>query len=225
MSSPRWKNPGDNEINITQHEFSVKELDRTCFLNFCLASWEIIPITLQKLPEGLETIPEASSPNPEDFQKNLIFCNFFVILWVMQKSLLQSFFCPENRNGPTNAFPDRSWPNLGQKIAPVPNEFTDLEIFPFFAPKYPIFWHPFFNLISSASVLLLELERLYESFLDRSWPKEGRKIDPERNEHTDSEISSVLWAGWLRARVAAGKRGGCMLLQHAGAGLERGEGV
>ena len=30
-------------------------------------------------------------------------------------------------------------------------------------------------------------------FLDISWPKEGRKIAPESNEHIDSEISSLFW--------------------------------
>ena len=32
------------------------------------------------------------------------------------------------------------------------------------------------------------------AFLDISWPKEDPKICPESNEHTDSEISSLLWA-------------------------------
>jgi hypothetical protein len=45
MSPPRQKNPEDNEINITQHEFSVKKLDRTCFLtknfDFSIFVWHL----------------------------------------------------------------------------------------------------------------------------------------------------------------------------------------
>ena len=64
----------------------------------------------------------------------------------------------------TDVFLDRSWPNEGTKIGPVSNEFTDFEIYLFFGPRIPYFLQPFEITISLKTVLLLELERLYESF-------------------------------------------------------------
>ena len=52
-------------------------------------------------------------------------------------------------------------------------------------PKWVIF--------SQCKSITLRAEGLYESFLDISWPKDHRKIAPEWNEFTDSEIYSLLW--------------------------------
>ena len=67
----------------------------------------------------------------------------------------------------TDVFLDRSWPNLGLKIDPVSNEFTDFEISSFLWSKILFFWLACFSAIPAASVLLLELERLYESCVIR----------------------------------------------------------
>ena len=55
-----------------------------------------------------------------------------------------------------NPFLDRSWPNLGGKIAPAPNEWSDFEIFQFFWAKCQNFLKSCFSTISNAAVLLLE---------------------------------------------------------------------
>ena len=46
----------------------------------------------------------------------------------MKKSLLQLIFFYNAQTDTTDAFLDRSWPNLGGKIAPRSIELTDFEI-------------------------------------------------------------------------------------------------
>ena len=46
------------------------------------------------------------------------------------RDYLQHEIPPGNKNGPTNAFLDGSFPNLLRKIAPESNEFTDFELRP-----------------------------------------------------------------------------------------------
>ena len=58
---------------------------------------------------------------------------------------------------------DRSWPHASGKIGPEWNEFTDFEQSSFLSSIFPTFWQACWNSISPAAVLLLELERLYES--------------------------------------------------------------
>ena len=60
-------------------------------------------------------------------------------------------------------FPDRTSPNPSRKIAPKSNEFTDFQKSWILSSFFPTFWLPCWNLISLAAVLLLELEKLYES--------------------------------------------------------------
>ena len=67
-------------------------------------------------------------------------------------------------------FLDRSWPDLGRKIAPMLNEFTDFEKSSFLWSTFPTFWLACWTSIFPAAVLLSELERLYESCnILRSW--------------------------------------------------------
>ena len=61
-------------------------------------------------------------------------------------------------------FLDSSWPQLGGKIAPESNELTDSEQSSFFGPICQLFWLARLISISRAPVLLLERERLYESY-------------------------------------------------------------
>ena len=61
-------------------------------------------------------------------------------------------------------FLDSSWPQLGGKIAPESNELTDSEKSSFFSTIYINFWQAHLISISAAPVLLLEQERLYESY-------------------------------------------------------------
>ena len=72
-------------------------------------------------------------------------------------------------------FLDSSWPQLGGKIAPESNELTDSEKSSFFWTIYTNFWQALLNQISHAAVLLLELERLYESCLYVRLPLEDAK--------------------------------------------------
>ena len=62
-------------------------------------------------------------------------------------------------------FLDSSWPQLGRKIAPVTNEFMDSDKSSFFWTIYTSFWQAYLISISAAPVLLLERERLYESYV------------------------------------------------------------
>ena len=62
-----------------------------------------------------------------------------------------------------------------RKIAPRSIEFTDFEKSSFFRPKTKEFWQALLIWISPAAVLLLELERLYESCGIPSW---GRSTFP-----------------------------------------------
>ena len=62
-----------------------------------------------------------------------------------------------------------SWPNLHQKISPGSIELTDSEISSFFGAISWKFWLAFLISISPAAVLLLELERLYESYNIHGW--------------------------------------------------------
>ena len=66
-------------------------------------------------------------------------------------------------------FLDSPWPDLGRKIAPKQNEFTDCEQSSFSWSIYTIFWQAYLIGISRAAVLLLELRRLYESFEGRNF--------------------------------------------------------
>ena len=72
-------------------------------------------------------------------------------------------------------FLDSSWPDLEGKIAPESIELTDFEISSFFGPICQDFWQAFLIWIAPAPVLLLELERLYESCGIRPW---GRSTFP-----------------------------------------------
>ena len=60
-------------------------------------------------------------------------------------------------------FLDSSWPNDSGKIGPDWNELTDFEKSSFLSSIFPTFWQACWNSISPVAVLLLELERIYES--------------------------------------------------------------
>ena len=74
-------------------------------------------------------------------------------------------------------FLGRSRPNRGRKIAPKSNELTDFEKPSVLWTIYTNFWQACWNSISPAAVLLLELERLYESFRKIKLPQQLKIID------------------------------------------------
>ena len=74
-----------------------------------------------------------------------------------------------------HTFLDSSRPDLEGKIAPESIELTDFEISSFFGPICQDCWQAFLIWISTAPVLLLDLERLYESYGIRPW---GRSTFP-----------------------------------------------
>ena len=74
-----------------------------------------------------------------------------------------------------NPFLDRSWPNLGRKIAPQTKELTDSEISSCFWSIYHTFWQAFFSTISPAPVLLSELTKalritFWQAFFQHDFP-------------------------------------------------------
>ena len=89
-------------------------------------------------------------------------------------------------------FLDRSWPNLARKIAPKSIELTDFEISSFSRPICQQFWQAFLIWIARAAVLLLELERLYESCNLLSWGRMrlSRRWAPGRAAQIDLELTS-----------------------------------
>ena len=86
----------------------------------------------------------------------------------MQKPLLTDNFFQNNRIDTTNAFLDSSWPKQGRKIAPKSNELTNSEKSSFVQANCQDFWQPCLIWIFPAAVLLLDLERIYESFRENS---------------------------------------------------------